>query len=80
MYEDVLSLFLFICSVIDLLSFNIFTVGDRGQWQRLKVKQKDQKEDWAAYRLVDWLLRIRAWQIFRENYFYKQLYTRKGWA
>ena len=27
--------------------------------------------DWAALWLVDWLLRIRAWQIFREDYFYK---------
>ena len=29
------------------------------------------EHDWIALWLVDWLLRIRAWQIFRENYFYK---------
>ena len=29
------------------------------------------EHDWAALWLIDWLLRIRAWQIFRENYFYK---------
>ena len=29
------------------------------------------EHDWAAHWLVDWLLRIRVWQILRESYFYK---------
>ena len=29
------------------------------------------EHDWAAHWLVDWLLRISAWQILPENCFYK---------
>ena len=29
------------------------------------------EHDWAAHWLVDWLLRIRAWQILPQNCFYK---------
>ena len=41
----------------------------KGSSEHKKVHVNE--HDWAALWLGDWLLRIRAWQIFRENYFHK---------
>ena len=45
--------------------------------QRFFIRAHVNEHDWAALWLVDWLLRIWAWLIFRENYFYKNFLSER---